>query len=317
MDGINDQCERFRRSLSQANDPSPILSAIDLWEQDSIKKIRLTAEKARADVQQYNKQTLKDFDEAIDKITTSMGSSRKASDMTEIDLKNWNRQLQKLQDLLKKPFPIGVITDTTPTSTLRLIRVTYDPPVPASTLSKANTEQHSTIQLESRSSFLQETNTNADERFHQVVGRVKLSEDGLVAACVGYSSICGIKLYASGTHNILFRVISKKNEGIFFGILSSMQGMTARSTELPSAYGWRNFDRTILNGNAQLKGYKEKNIAPGDHMTLTIDCDHNQLVLAHHRLKQKAILSVDVSKCPCPWRLLVSSFGEDTICIVR
>ncbi|CAF2475408.1 unnamed protein product [Rotaria sp. Silwood2] len=317
MDRISDQCELFRQGLLQQNDPSPILSAIDLWEEASIKKIQLIAKNARTEVHQLTKQTLKDFNESIDKITTSMESSRKTSDATEIDIKNWTRQFQTLQELIKQPFPIGVGTDEKSTSIIRFIKITYDSLIYNSAQAKVNKEQQSSVKLESHSSFLQEINTAAEERFYQVAGRVKLAENGSVATCVGYSSIYGIKLYASGKHSIRFRVVAKKNEGIFFGILTSAQEMTARSTEMPSAYGWRDFDRAIINGNAQLKGYREKNIEPDDQMTLTIDCDHTELALTHHRLKKKVQLSVDLNNCPLPWRLLVTSYGEDIISIVR
>jgi len=317
MDQIHDQCEHFRKGLSQQHDPSLILSDIDLWEQESIEKIHLAAESLRTDVRQLNERTVNDFNQAVNKITTSMKSSRQANDVTEPDLTAWTDQLQTLQDLLKQPFPISLISDEKRTSTFRFIKVKYESPLTNFTHGKVKPKQHLTIKYEPRASDSQQVNTSIDEKFYRVAGHAILSEDGLTATSFGYSSVCGIKLYGRGIHSIRFRIIAKKNEGIFFGILTSTQEITARAPELPSVYGWRDFDRTIVNGNAQLKARQENNIQPGDQITLTVDCDHAKLALSHHQLNRRIQLSIDVHKCPFPWRLVVSSYGEDTIAILH
>jgi hypothetical protein len=313
MNRINDQCEHFRQNLTQENDPEPILSSIDDWERQSIEKINLAAENARADVRQMTERTINDFNQAINKITKKIESSRETSDAIEIDLTRWTEQLQTIQDLLKLPFPISVVSDEKPVSKIHFIKVKYEPPVTNYVYVKEKYKPHPIIKSELHSSVLKQANTSIKERFGQVAGRVGLSEEDLVATCVGYSSICGIKQYGTGIHRIRFRIIAKKHEGIFFGILTSMQQMTARASELPSVYGWRDFDRAIINGNAQLKAQKEKNIEPGDQMTLTIDCDRAELSLTHHQLKQKVQMPINRNNCPLPWTLLVSSYGNDTI----
>jgi hypothetical protein len=220
--------------------------------------------------------------------------------------------------LLKQPFPISITSDETGTPILHFINVKYESPFTNFTHKKAKPKpQQLAIKHEPHPSNSQEVNKNTEEKFSRVAGRVTLSNNDLIAASIGYSSVCGINRYGTGIHRIRFQIITKKNEGIFFGILTSKQDITARAPELPSVYGWRDFDRTIVNGNAQLKAHKEKNIEPGDQLTLTMDCDHVKLALTHHRLNQKVQLSVDMSKCPLPWKLLVSSYGEDTIAILH
>jgi hypothetical protein len=317
MNRINGQCEHFRQNLAQENDPGPILSAIDDWEKQSIGKINSAAEKARADVRQMTERTISDFNQALNKITKKIESSRETGDAIEIDLIRWTEQFQTLQDLLKLPFPISVISDEKPVSKIHFIKVKYEPPVTDALYAKEKSKQYSTIKVESHSSVSKQANSSAEERFYQVAGHVGLSEGDLVATCVGYSSICGIKHYGTGIHRIRFRIIAKKHEGIFFGILTSMQHMIARASELPSVHGWRDFDRVIINGNAQLKARKEKNIEPGDEMTLIMDCDRAEISLTHHQLKQKVQMPVDLKKCPLPWTLLVSSYGDDVISMLR
>ncbi|CAF3349463.1 unnamed protein product [Rotaria socialis] len=317
VDQIDNECERFRQNIPEDNDPAPILSAIEAWEEESIEKIHLIAATAKADVQKYTKQTLDDLNEGLDKITLSMKSNREKRDAVEVNLKNWNHQLQTLQDLLKLPFPIGLVSDPSPSSSIKSIKVTYEPPVNSSVHSKMNARTNSTVQLESRSFLVVEPKSVAEERFHRFAGHVRLSENNSVAACVGYSSVCGTKVYLSGTHRIRFQIAAKKNEGIFFGILASTQEITARATELPSAYGWRDFNRAIMNGTALPKTYKEKTMQPADRITLTINCENAELVLTHHRLKNKLALSVNLAHCPLPWKLLVSSYGEDKISIIN
>jgi hypothetical protein len=317
MNSIDDQCEHVRQSIAKENDPSPILSAIDHWEQQSIDKIRLTADNARDDVHKSTERTLDDFNIAINNITTKIQSSREANDGTESDIKKWNEQLKILQDLLKEPFPISLITDEKAKTTINIIKVKYEPPVTDALRAKLKFQHHLTSKKESHSPDSKHITIEGDERFGRGAGHVTLSDDDSVATFVGYSSICGKKLYSSGTQRIRFRIIAQKNEGIFFGVMSSKHAITARASELPSVYGWRDFDRPIMNGNAQLKSYKERNIEPGDRLTLTVDCTNSKLTLTHHQLEGKIYLSIDSKKCPLPWKLLVSSFGDDVIAIVH
>lgn len=316
MNKLNNKCEDFRKTLVKENDPAPIFAAIDNWEKDSIRKIRLVAENTRIDVRNMTARTLNDFNKALDSITSNMETLRISNDATEIDLKTWDDELKSLQDVLQKPFPISLISEDSPSSSIRYIKAHYDPPLTESDHRDLTMKLNQTIKLQSRNGLLAEPSSNDKEQFHRIAGHVKLVENGSLATFVGYSSISGVKVYAVGTHRIRFRVVAKKNEGIFFGIMTMMQEMIARATELPSVYGWRDFNRAIFNGTAQLKAYKDKNIQPGDELTLSIDCNHSEISLTHHRLRRRVQISVDMSKCPLPWKLVVSSYGEDTICIL-
>ena len=317
MEGINDQCEHFRQNLRYEQDLSPILSAIDLWEKESIEQINLAAKNARDVVYQSIEQMLNNFNEAVNDITKDIEFSRSVSNATEIDLDNWTNHLQTLKNLIKKPIPISLYVDESPTSAVYLLKVSHELHEPKSVPVKLKPRQRSKVRVESPSVLLQEASATVGERFYEFAGRVKVSESGLVAKFIGYSSTTGMKQYNTGVHRINFRIVDKKNEGIFFGILTSVKHVTPRSTELQSVYGWRDFDRVIINSYPPSKAHKEKNIILGDEVTLTIDCKRFKLSLIHHRQKRKVQLSVDTNECPLPWKLLVSSYGEDVICIIH
>src|ERR1700677_934414 len=52
LDNIGQEHDLFRRDLTQENSAYPLFIRIDEWEQESITKIQVAAEAARADLQQ-------------------------------------------------------------------------------------------------------------------------------------------------------------------------------------------------------------------------------------------------------------------------
>lgn len=310
---INNQCEQFRQSLSEENDSTSLIYEIDQWEEKSIEKIHLTAENARNDVRKLTDKTINDFDKAITKITTDMEFSHQSNDTTEIDLIHWNDQLESLKDLIKQPYPIGIVNDQTQTIPLHFIKVKYQSPFNKHIKSKQIIKK----QIQLNSSDSQHFTSSVEEKFHRIYGHANLSDDNFTFTSFGYSSVLGLKSYGNSIHKIKFKIISRKNQGIFFGIISSEQQITPRASELPSVYGWRDFDRTIIDGNAQLKVHKDKFIQTDDQLTLTIDCDHAKISLTHHQVNQKIQLTVHLNKSPLPWKLLVTSYGQDIISIIH
>lgn len=307
---MNIQCVNFSLNLNKENDPQPLLAAIDLWEQNSLDKIKGVAEKARNDVQQMNDKTINHFNQIIAKIQTKINLSKETDDVTEIDLVKWKDEIQTLQNLLKKPYPIGISVDDAPTAMIKFIKINYKSP-----FIQTSDQKQKAKQTPIKQETLTVTNKVIKEKFNQTAGHATLSDKDLIVTFVGYSSVQGINRYGTGIHKIKFEIIDKKNEGIFFGIINADKDITPRASELPSVYGWRDFDRLINNGNAQLKARQENNIQSGDLIILTIDCDHPKLILFHQQLNEKVTLNVDINKSPLPWKLLLSSFGLDVIAI--
>ena len=59
-----------------------------------------------------------------------------------------------------------------------------------------------------------------------------------------------------------------------------------------------------MNGKAQTSKYRNI-VTTGDEIALTVDCDNKQIQLQHHRTKRLAQLSIDLDKCPLPWKIVI------------
>jgi hypothetical protein len=49
-----------------------------------------------------------------------------------------------------------------------------------------------------------------------------------------------------------------------------------------------------------------------DEVTLILKCDHQQIQLEHHRTKRTLQLSIDITTCPFPWKIIVElpTYGD-------
>ena len=308
LDNIGRDYDRFQEDLEQQNDPQSILYNVNAWETESIAKIHKAAHIARADLQQCTERA-KDEQDKLANMIMNLRSTGESSNFTEVDIVRWTGQLKELQQSLKKSSPMSIEDDDETSSFIRFIKVQYEPPV----------FDFPRVPRKIEKKILQpkQAISSTHERFSKTAGRARLSEKGLVATSFGYSSICGNKQYSSGIHRIEFQILAKKNDGLFFGVISDLQQMTARATESPSAYGWRDFARIILDGKAHPRAEVDKIIQTDDEMTLTLDCDKRQITLTHQRTKRDLQLPIDIKVCPFPWRLLVASFGEDCVGILN
>jgi hypothetical protein len=71
-----------------------------------------------------------------------------------------------------------------------------------------------------------------------------------------------------------------------------------------SLYGWWGLNSIVVNGVVQRT--KEKNdIEKNDELTLTLKCDQQQIQFEHHRTKKFLELSIDITLCPFPWKIVV------------
>jgi hypothetical protein len=151
-----------------------------------------------------------------------------------------------------------------------------------------------------------------NEKFHEVDGGAALSDDGLVAKyCFRTLSkdpiIYGYKRYSYGTHNIHFQIEKRGDLRFFFGIVTSSEKVNrviSTNIDNKSLYGWWGLNSKVINGEVQRN--KEKNdIKKYDELTLILKCDHQQIQLEHHRTKRLLELSIDITICPFPWKIIV------------
>ena len=99
MEEVGEFHNCLQQKLTNENsDPHPIVSQIDKWEKDSIEKIRQWADQARAEFQDYFVKEKKKFQDSLDQLYQQIRDRRESEDYTEIEIKKWRKQLQKLKN---------------------------------------------------------------------------------------------------------------------------------------------------------------------------------------------------------------------------
>ncbi len=163
------------------------------------------------------------------------------------------------------------------------------------------------------------TNENKVEKFEEVDGGAALSDDGLVAkycfrTLSKYPIIYGYKRYSYGTHRIHFQIEKRGDLRFFFGMTTSLERISrviSTNIDNKSLYGWWGLNSIVVNGLVHRN--KEKNdIEKYDELTLVLKCDQQQIQLEHHRTKRLLQLSIDITICPFPWKIIVElpTYGD-------
>jgi hypothetical protein len=286
LDVIGQEHDLLRRDLKNYTGQDSILARINAWENESTIKIKMVAEKARTDLRQLREQ----LGTSCNQISDELRSSRELDNYSEIDLSRWMEKLQLLRNELEMPTRIG-IEQKQGKDSIDLIKI-YQ---------------------------INVTNTTipTHERFNRVVGYATLSKDHLNATIsetqdsIGAASICGASLYSSGLHKIYFEITNKTRDYLFFGIMSSVQRLTADAFSLLSTYGWWDAEYSVLKGISS-KLHSGNIIKTGDKITLTLDCDHGHISYIVERTKKSEKLKIDMNSCPFPWNFLIvmDSIGD-------
>jgi hypothetical protein len=306
MNNISQDHDLFRRDMSKEISKNPFLNRIDIWERESISKIQATAETARIDLRQLIDRTKNDLKLSVEKMTNELQSSQQSDDYTENDLKKWTEQLKELRKKLDAPVTISFGNDDDIKSSIRLIRV-YDkqqqPQRPFTSMIRAPQQRIHTIK---------DSVSIITEKFVEIDGKATLSDDNRTVTCCLASIltqpiIYGINRYSTGKHQVRFRIDKMGDLRLFFGIIRSLENIS-RSGQAQnnnnSLYGWWDLNEAIVNGKVQTSKYRNI-VTTGDEVTLILDCDNKQVQLQHHRTKRLAQVSIDLDKCPFPWKIVI------------
>ena len=312
MTSICQDHQLFRQDMSSDIPKHPFLNRIDAWERESISKIQLTADAARTDLRQLLSRTKIDLQVSVEKLANELQVCQQSDDFTENDLKRWTEQLKDLRKKLDAPIMISFGNDEDHKSSIRLIRVSDKPhPHPQRPISSV------TRAPEQRTHQLKDCVYNTNEKFAEIDGKATLSDDHLLVTCCLASVltqpiIYGTNRYATGKHQIRFRIDKMADLRLFFGIIRSLEnisrsGQTQNNTtnnNNSSLYGWWDLNEAVINGKTQTS--KCRNIVTtSDEVTLTIDCENKLIQLQHHRTKRLAQLLIDLDKCPFPWKVVL------------
>lgn len=125
MDGLCQEFDRFHDDVSKEDQSkSMFFSQIDRWERKSIEKIRQTAKQIRDEVQQYLDDRRNRLKLSLNQISDALRAGRAADDFTEIELKNWTDELEKLRKNFVEPAKIRILNENRDASqSIRLIKL--------------------------------------------------------------------------------------------------------------------------------------------------------------------------------------------------
>jgi len=257
---LNQQIENIREHS--------LIKKIDQWEEQSIEKIRRTADDIRNEVFQHITKHNNDIKEKLQKFSNQLRQSREEDDFIETDLQQWKEKLEELEKNL-------------------LASITL-------------------ITREESNSFIDkiciECN-NTFDIFEHIYGDARIEEDGqLVVKDIfgGHTEIRGKNEYFNGRYKIDFRIEEFPVKGwIFFGIVSKSQRMQYNSYSLSSSYGWATGNYSFIAG--QLINEQTYDVIQNDIITLWIDCYQQKIQIKNQRTNRQMELSIDINKCPFPW----------------
>ncbi|CAF1448999.1 unnamed protein product [Adineta steineri] len=133
LDEIEVSRDLFRQTLTEQSakpENLTLIKQIDEWEQDSIDKIRQTANEARQTILQHSTKYLTDLETKLNTLTKELRESRAENDFIEADLQRWRTQLTEMNNELVKPLTITIHQDWKPliTTTRADVSVSLDLP---------------------------------------------------------------------------------------------------------------------------------------------------------------------------------------------
>jgi hypothetical protein len=293
MDDIGQEHDLLRRDMIYERSAQSFLERINQWEQETIRMVQASAQKARMDLQQVLEQTKNESKIAVDRLTEELRACRESDNYTELEINKWTEQLRELRQIIENLSSINIECGNSTASVIPLIKV--------------SSLQRSTLYSNQEGRF-NESDTRIFEKFAEIHGNITLSADGLT----GYntdgrwngSCVSGIGRYSSRIHPIRIKIENKVSDFLFFGIITASQNLTSEISNVKSAYGWWELGYSVIGGNAKSESQK-KNINSGDELTLTLNCDNRLIQLQHHRTNTLVTIPIDLEQCPFPWKIVV------------
>jgi len=108
---IEDDCSSFQQTLIDRKDNPknrPLVEQIDKWEEDSIKKIKQTADECRKRLINYTNTFIIEIENKLNDLTGQFKQIRKENKCNEIDLNQLKDKLIKLTEELDKPPNVSI-----------------------------------------------------------------------------------------------------------------------------------------------------------------------------------------------------------------
>ena len=308
MDFIGQEYDLFRRDMDAANGEGTLLVQIDVWEQESIFRIKQAAESARRDLRRMASGRVKlELKSSMDQMSKEIQSSRESEDYMEGDLVQWINQLNQCRKELEELESLSLIDDGNESSIIRLIKMIG---------------LHYSLRSDRMSRMIRpDTNqtlgNNDCEKFAEGDKRITLSTDGFAAVFSGLqtgdcAAVLGTRHYLTGTDCIWFRVEKLNGGDITLGIMtSSHTDPTSVFTSSNGVYGWYTGHFPVANNLFQSIKPGEQ-LRDGDEVGLILYCQESEILLQHRRTKRIMKLSVNPQHCPLPWKTILILYNQDS-----
>ena len=270
--------DQFRESLMKQTQESrhdALMKQIDEWEQESINKIRHTANEIRKELQTRIGQHTSKLTEDLTEMAQDLRKAREEDDFHEKDLKQWMDKLNNLKRNLTQPPNIDIRKENNNT-------ILFIPKIVLSIFS--------------------------NEIFGQSIGDIRIEDNGQLIVkgqSNGLATARGSGEYSSGEHRFRLRIeVNNSDKWLFIGIISKSVCIQAKSYDSKSSYGWAGDDQVYINGVQMLgfNGYKP-DIEKSDIVEFLVDCDQRSIRLTNERTHSIHTLAVDTEKSPFPWQL--------------
>lgn len=118
LDEIEIHRDQFQQKVTQhASNNSQkhaLIEQVNLWEIESIEKIKKTAEETRQLLEKLTNEYVNQIGQNISQLTEELKRSREEDDIMETDLQKWKEELQQMTQQLNKPPNIDVRVCSTP-----------------------------------------------------------------------------------------------------------------------------------------------------------------------------------------------------------
>lgn len=280
------------RDINETIPPNhSLFEKIDEWEQELIAKIESTAEVARANLREIVKNNRQNLKDSVSNFTKELQASREADDYTDIDINKWTQHIHELRKMFECSPTVYISGSNSTGSFLHLIEI--------------NTQPYQVPICSTAKSCINET-------FNSLHKTAELSEENHVATRMGSPwfdnvNVNGSNRYSIGIYHIRLRIEKVGDLSMFIGISSSDDTLLFLSK---STYGWWDLNETNTKSE-NVPNREDRMIKSGDDVTLTLNCDQQQIQLQHHRMNQSVQLKVDVNKCPFPWKLFIKLSNTD------
>ncbi|CAF2570164.1 unnamed protein product [Rotaria sp. Silwood2] len=292
----------IQQQISQISSNHILIQKINDWEKSSIIKIQKTAEKARNDLQQIINHSKQRSSKMRHDIATNLHSARKTDNFSEIDLEQWQKQLNKLKIDIDLSTSCNLVKDNK-RSSIYLIQI------------EANNiiEKNSNVELPN----------HVNDKFGFIFGPVQLDRTEMHSTYIGdnegYGRIRGQQKYFYGRSIIRFKIErTRSSQQLFFGITTQNADLDQRLWSDPSTIGWCGDNSIWQHGcHDQLEDrFFNNKFQIGDILQLILNCDQKQIELYNERTDKRHIQHVDMKQTPFPWQFLVGLYNYGDCVII-